>query len=129
MRYPIDYPVWLSQNEKLDIDFLSSDYTSGSNAHVPVESIKEANALSSKTKSGHHKVLLDLDVEHYYVPSSTEGHGHLYINVDLSTAQYNVLLFTLQHLGIIQKGFALLSIKRGFAALRFPWVKKEVPLF
>jgi hypothetical protein len=128
MRYPIDYPVWLSQNEKLDIDFASTEYD-GSNAHIPVERMKDANALSSKTKSGHHKVLLDLDVEHYYVPSSTEGHGHLYINVDLSTAQYNVLLFTLQHLGIIQKGFAFLSIKRGFAALRFPWVKKEVPLF
>src|SRR5881398_984978 len=111
MRYPIDYPVWLSQNEKLDIDFASTEYD-GSNAHVPVERMKDANALSSKTKSGHHKVLLDLDVEHYYVPSSTEGHGHLYINVDLSTAQYNVLLFTLQHLGIIQKGFAFLSIKR-----------------
>lgn len=128
MRYPIDYPVWLHKNQKLDIDFVATDYDGG-NLHTPVDNIKNANAISSKTDSGTHKVLLDLDVEHYYVPSSTEGHGHLYINVDLTTPQFNVLLFTLQYLGIIQKGFAFLSIKRGFAALRFPWVKKEVPLF
>lgn len=71
-----------------------------------------------------HKVLLDLDVPAYLVPSSTEGNSHLYIDVECSQRDYFDLLDALAKCGVIEHGYRSASQKRGATALRLPWVKK-----
>lgn len=74
-----------------------------------------------------HQPVLDIDIEHFYVPSSTPGHAHLYFNVDppISWEQYSNLLDALADCGIIEKNYADVSKRKGYTAVRLPWVKKE----
>ena len=117
------------------IDFLPGDNSDVPRAderieldHVPLE---EANAISSQIvsndilKNGKHKVLLDLDVDHCYVPSTTKGHGHLLIDVDLEWEDYRKLLIMLAQLGILQPGYVDASIDQKGTWLRTPSTKKQ----
>lgn len=94
-------------------------------------SISEANVSTSiredcgSDDAPQHAVLLDLDVPAWLVPSSTEGHSHLYIDVKVPQDKYFTLLHALADAGVIQHGYANSSIHRGGTALRLPWVKKE----
>jgi hypothetical protein len=93
---------------------------------MPVVAIgdKEPNLVSSRLENGKHAPAIDLDVPHEYVPSSTLGHGHLYINVELPWWKYRVLLWALKLCGIIEKGFYNSSVKRKQSMLRLPGAKK-----
>jgi hypothetical protein len=71
-----------------------------------------------------HMVALDLDIPAVLVPSSTEGHHHLLIDVDLSEHDYMGLLKHLGELGIIEKGYAEICTKRKASHLRAPWRSK-----
>jgi hypothetical protein len=84
----------------------------------------KANLVSSRLVTGKHAPALDLDIPHEYVPSSTPGHGHLYINVELPWWKYRVLLWALKLCGIIEKGFYNSSVKRKQSMLRLPGTKK-----
>jgi len=75
-----------------------------------------------------HKPILDIDFPAKLVPSSTEGHFHLYLDKELSWEQYEKLLRALADAGIIEQGYANASIERRYSAARLPWVKKEVNL-
>ena len=88
------------------------------------ESLDKATLIASKTKKGKHRPLLDLDMKVAVIPSSTPGHGHLYIDKELTWTQYKKLLKVLAELDIIEKGYRGASIARGYTALRLPWVKK-----
>ncbi len=77
---------------------------------------------------------LDEDPEHIYlmlrVPahlqeSSTAGHHHLYLNHELSWADYVRLLRLLCRCGIIEQGFYNLARKRRQTFLRPPGVTKQ----
>lgn len=59
-----------------------------------------------------------------FIPSSTPGHHHLILDANLPWSNYTMLLKTLARAGVIEKGFAGASIKKGFSAIRPPWVKK-----
>lgn len=72
-----------------------------------------------------HALLLDLDVEHIYVPSSTEGHGHLYVNLKLTRTEWERVMRELAAVGVISAGYRHHSARRGYASLRPPWVKKS----
>ena len=63
-------------------------------------------------------------VDHELVPSSTEGHCHLYLDADLPEQPYLRLLAALARIGIIEPGYAKASIARGHSAARLPWVRK-----
>lgn len=75
-------------------------------------SMNEANLISSRIKDKvslwtgqpKHKVFLDLDIRHHYVPSSTPGHGHLYIDVDLDENELRKFIEYLHQLGIVGVG-------------------------
>lgn len=82
--------------------------------------------LDDDPKRGHHIVAIDLDIPAYCEASSTPGHGHLYIDVDLPWFQYERLLNVLSECGIVEEGYARVSIERGHTDLRLPWVKKQV---
>lgn len=86
--------------------------------------INKATLISSQTKGGKHRPLLDLDLKAAVIPSSTKGHGHLYIDKELTWKQYQKLLNVFADLGIIEPGYRGASLARGYTALRLPWVKK-----
>ena len=88
-----------------------------------------ANIVGSlNTESGLHTPQLDLDLPHAYVPSSTEGHGHLTLTgLSLSWKEYKRLLKALHRAGVIQDGYYGYAVARGQTFLRLPHVKKERP--
>lgn len=56
---------------------------------------------------------LNCDFPHTYVPSSREGHGHLYIDVEMSTWRWAVLMTVLRWAGVVEKGYWIWSLRRG----------------
>lgn len=89
---------------------------------------RPANLVSSLCEDGKHRPALDIDVPCELIPSSTEGHHHLYFpTVSLSWKQYQKLLTVLAECGIIEEGYKVMSIKAEQSMLRLPGVKKSPP--
>ncbi len=90
-------------------------------------SVTDANISTSirEDTPEHHALLLDLDVPAWLIPSSTEGHSHLYVDVSIREDAYFQLLDALANAGVIQGGYCAASKRRGGTALRLPWIKKE----
>jgi len=84
----------------------------------------------SKETSGHawypgtHKPVLDIDMPVKAIPSSTEGHFHLYIDKEMSWDNYVKLMKVMAEVGILEEGYVNASISREYSACRLPWVKK-----
>lgn len=72
-----------------------------------------------------HKILLDIDHNALLVPSSTEGHWHLYIDHELPWSKYCALLLALAEAGVIEDGYAQASMRREQTHLRVPWLSKS----
>lgn len=73
----------------------------------------------------HHKLILDVDLPAQLIPSSTEGHFHLYVDKPIEKAAWETLLFALAAAGLIEQGYMRASIARGFTAVRLPWIAKD----
>lgn len=88
--------------------------------------IDRVGTISSELdgKPGKHTVVLDIDVPARLVPSSTPGHHHLWIDVEVDSDDYFELLLLLARLGIIEPGYAGASIARGGTHVRAPWIHK-----
>src|SRR3989344_4402534 len=86
---------------------------------------QRANLVSSLTENGLHAPVLDLDVPAYLIPSSTPGHSHLYIDVEIPWSVYRKLLRALARAGIIEDYFYKGALDREQTMVRPPWVKKE----
>ena len=111
----------------------SSDY----NPEIgrPVADIETANVVSSIMRghtpapggggSGHHLPVLDLDVPAVLIPSSTDGHWHLYLDVQVPDAAYWPMLEALATAGVLEGGYVGASKARGYTSVRLPWVKKS----
>lgn len=82
--------------------------------------------LVLEKRDGKHRVMLDLDCPHVYVPSSTEGHGHLIIDVPQDFNNLLTLLNLMFEMGILQSGFAAATKHRGETWLRAPGIIKDV---
>jgi hypothetical protein len=66
---------------------------------------REGNLVSSMVQPGFHRPVLDLDIPHMYVPSSTPGHGHLYLNgVFLNDSQHFAFISSLVHFNVLGEG-------------------------
>lgn len=74
-----------------------------------------------------HVLAIDLDIPATLVPSSTPGHQHLYVETKegIPHHRYLALLAALADCGIIEEGYAAVSIARGHSDLRLPWVSKD----
>lgn len=81
--------------------------------------------IGSRTRNRRHLPILDLDAPHRYVPSSTPGHAHLYLDVEISNARWLVLMFGLYASGVIERGFFWWSMRRGQNFARKSGVLKE----
>ena len=87
-----------------------------------------ANVISSAVievgGQTYHKPLIDLDIEHFYIQSSTPGHAHLYVDVLLPEDKYRKLLEVLVECDILGKGSAAQLDRDGGTILRLPGVSK-----
>jgi hypothetical protein len=85
-----------------------------------------ANLVSSLCDDGLHRPALDLDIPCRLVPSSTEGHFHLYIEVGMTEAVYMELCDALAKAGLISSFYNKCAQLRKATFLRPEWVKKAV---
>lgn len=109
-----DINITLENGEKLyDYKVISPENSHG------------ANLISSRCTSGKHAPVIDIDVPMYVVPSSKLGHGHLYIDKEITWAQYTRILKALVSAGIVEEGYLEASMERGFTAVRPIGVTKQ----
>lgn len=112
---------------------------SGHDGRLDTDDIEQANTIASLVlpRENHsekppigrekHKLILDLDHPAMLIPSTTPGHSHLYVDVEMSWERYAALLLALAEAGVVERGYADASLARGFTSVRLPWVKKEKP--
>jgi hypothetical protein len=119
-------PAWLDDavlayKRRLDTYDGPVDYV------VPTKDAEQANLIVSRKADGTYLVLIDADYDTWDIPSSTEGHSHLYLNVPgLTKRRYKRLMRALGRAGVVEKGFARSACRNEHgAALRLPWVRKE----
>lgn len=89
--------------------------------------LTEANSVGSALNwsfGEKHKPVLDLDMDVMVVPSSTRGHHHLYIDHEMPWENYSLLLWVLQHVGILQPNYVRACLARRESFLRTPWTRK-----
>ena len=101
---------------------------------VAADKLEEAEVVTSLTgeikKSlygfveAKHRPILDIDIPMHIIPSTTPGHGHLYIDKELTWSEYRRLLGVLADCGIIERGYLNVSLAREHTAVRLPWIKK-----
>lgn len=85
-----------------------------------------ANLVSSLCHDGLHRPALDVDIPCEYIPSTQEGHGHLYFpTVTLTWEKYLDLLIALANAGIIEDRYLAHSMNRGQTLLRPPDQRKH----
>lgn len=87
--------------------------------------LETANLVSSEVEPDKHLPVLDMDFPIRVIPSSTEGHGHLYIDKELTWEQYTALLEGFHKAGLIQDAWyrSALNDKRSY--VRLPHIKKR----
>ncbi|MGZ4745646.1 MAG: hypothetical protein ACXVYY_01050 [Oryzihumus sp.] len=73
-----------------------------------------------------HMPVIDLDLPARLVPSGTPGHHHLYLEQEVTFAQYLVILEALATAGIVQWGYVDGVKRRGYGAVRHPNKPKVV---
>lgn len=112
---------------KTDHGLVSDGYdTWRREVRTPVAAVNAQLVTSQmRHRKGWHAPVLDIDVPHELVPSTTPGHAHLYIDVPMSWWRYKRLLKALAKAGVVEKGFVDASIRRGHTDVRVPWLKKE----
>lgn len=71
-----------------------------------------------------HTLMLDIDVPATLLPSSTEGHAHLYIDVEMSWRKYRRVVKALAKAGIVEPAYYRASASRRHTALRLPGIGK-----
>ncbi|MBT2484828.1 MULTISPECIES: hypothetical protein [unclassified Microbacterium] len=104
----------------------TEDYTEGESRRL-TDDIAEANVITSRVSGEEnlHKVILDIDFPAKLVPSSTDGHFHLYIDKAIHWEAYVDLLGAMADAGLVEEGYVSASLERGHTAARLPWVKKS----
>lgn len=86
---------------------------------------EDANVVSSNVVgTRHHLPIIDLDYSHRYVPSTTPGHGHLYLDQPISSLRWVILMVGLRIGGVIEPGYFWWSLRRGGNFVRREGVHK-----
>ena len=86
-----------------------------------------ANLISSLCKDGLHRPVLDFDFPARYVPSSTPGHGHLYIDRQICWDSYEKLLLAMEECCLLEPGYVTAAIERKATFVRPEWIRKPGP--
>jgi len=90
------------------------------------QDLNSANIVTSESaiREGRFYPILDLDCEHAYVPSSTSGHGHLYLGVEMDEKTWRRFMKAMEEFGIVGLGYQEAGARRGYDSARLPWVTK-----
>lgn len=90
----------------------------------PSNNPRMAQLVSSEVKGqpGMHAPVIDLDFPAHLYPSRTPGHFHLWLDKPMTWREYKALLKALYKAGVIERGFYVMSVKRGKSFLRVPVV-------
>jgi len=124
---------WLAMAERMGRYFWDGvefpQYTDGSPADSRGEihearNLSVAKLLTSKVADETHILALDIDMPVALVPSTTEGHYHLYIDHEMSTETYLDLVDALAKAGIVEDGYAHMARIRKMTRVRTPWTSK-----
>lgn len=108
-----------------DVDWSRQQVYDADRWCLPTDNVDVAELVSSEVGHGIHMPVLDLDVPHHVVASTTPGHSHLYVDVPMTWQQYKRLLTTLASVGVIEPGYAAISLARGRTEVRVPWLRKQ----
>ena len=103
LHYRMDADRWPVDEGHEDEANLTSSYLRGTKLHAPI---------------------LDLDGEHLYVESTTEGHGHLFLP-PMRRWKMFFILFALYVGGVIEMGNFWWSLRRGGTFVRLPGIQKQ----
>lgn len=88
--------------------------------------VAEAEVITSQIEgSDKHKLIVDIDLPAYIVPSSTPGHGHLYVDKELEWRDLLSVLYALADAGIVERRYAEACEDQGMTCVRAPWIKKQ----
>lgn len=111
------------------IRWTAENYTSADqDGRVEAASLEEAEAVSSIIAPGRHAILLDIDVPAWLIESSTEGHSHLYVDVECAEEDYFAFLDACAKVGLLEAGYVSACKERGATSLRLPWIRKRTEL-
>jgi len=86
---------------------------------------ENATAVTSELPDGMHMPVIDIDLECMLIPSTQEGHFHLYINKPMEWEKFTAILEALEDAGVIGPGYLRYTKKRGYATVRYPGVTKH----
>ena len=106
------------------ITYVLGKNDAGVETRRPEPDVTDCDIVSSLMPDGMHAPCIDIDVPVTVAPSSTPGHGHLYIDVPMTWADYERLLTVMAEVGIVEEGYLRASLTRKATHLRLPWVKK-----
>lgn len=128
----VDFTLPLRDRELRQVPEIDEGYEeeTGRESHA-VEDVKDATVITSRElvrvddpENRWHQVVLDIDVPVKVLPSSTEGHHHLFIQYDMPWENYVKLLDVLSKIGLVEEGYVEASKREGFTSARLPWIKK-----
>lgn len=81
--------------------------------------------LTGQSAVADHRLVIDIDHPVKVVESSTPGHFHLYIDVPMPWSDALKILQAMADAGVVEQGYVDASDRRGYTAVRLPWVRKE----
>lgn len=109
--------------------YAHNDHMDGGPAEFPgcchIVDKASANLVGSVCADGQHMPALHIDVPCQLLPSSTDGHHHLYIDKPMSKQTYRKLLEALIEAGIVEANHLKHFDRNGMTALRLPGAKKK----
>lgn len=109
------------------------EFGEGGDGRKTTDDVDVVEAFSSARRPGPfddpeappvHALLIDLDVPAWLVPSSTEGHGHLYVDLAVQEGDLWEFLDAAAMIGLVEEGYVSACKSRGMTSLRAPWVTK-----
>jgi len=120
---PLEGQVLQTVTNLDDYDVQSGRFDTGDKEDAQVITSLVRKDIGSRT----HKVVIDLDLPAQPIPSSTEGHFHLYIDHEMEEDVYMELLTALGKAGLVEPGYVRASHERKLTAVRLPWIHKPTP--
>jgi hypothetical protein len=92
---------------------------------IPESDSEKANLIGSLCADGSHMPALDIDLPCSLVPSTTEGHFHMYIDKPMSFMAYKKLVAAFIEAGIVEPNIMKYMEMNGMTTLRPAKVKKK----
>jgi hypothetical protein len=109
------------------LDESTSDQASWPGECEPCDDKDMANLVGSLCSDGLHRPVIDIDLPARLVPSSTEGHYHLYIDTPMELPVYLAMLDAMAAAGVVAHTWVEHVRERGMSTCRPEWVKKPLP--